>query len=64
MAWTTPSAPFDITAGETDYEIQLGNYSTMDAQRYVSTGDGNVYLASSDPAELLQLHHPRPHRQR
>lgn len=44
-----PICTIHITAGETDYEIKLGNYSTMDSQRYVSTGDGNVYLASSDP---------------
>ena len=44
-----PICTIHITAGDTDYEILLGNYSTMDSQRYVSTGDGNVYLASSDP---------------
>lgn len=33
------------------YEILLGDYSTMDAQRYVSIGDGNVYLVTNDPLE-------------
>ena len=33
--------------------VALGAYSTMDAQRYVSTGDGKVYLAASDPMELF-----------
>ena len=33
------------------YEILLGDYSAMDDQRYVSFGDGNVYLAVSDPMD-------------
>lgn len=33
--------------------VALGAYSTMDAQRYVSTGDGKVYLAATDPMELF-----------
>lgn len=31
------------------YEITLGDFSTMDEERYVSIGDGNVYLAKTDP---------------
>lgn len=38
------------TADET-YEIQLGDYSTMDSERYVSIGDGNVYLVQEDPLD-------------
>ena len=33
--------------------VALGAYSTMDAQRYVSTGDGKVYLTATDPMELF-----------
>lgn len=44
-----PTCTITLTTEETSYEIQLGDYSEMDAQRYVSTGDGNVYLAASDP---------------
>ena len=34
------------------YEIKLGDYSQMDGQRYVSIGDGKVYLAVQDPLEM------------
>ena len=44
-----PVCTIKMVAGETTYEISLGDYSTMDSQRYVSLGDGNVYLATSDP---------------
>lgn len=37
------------------YEIRLGNYSTMDSQRYVSIGDGNVYLVKTDPLEQFEI---------
>lgn len=33
------------------YEILLGDYSKMDSQRYVSLGDGNVYLVKNDPLD-------------
>lgn len=42
------------TSGET-YEISLGNYSNMDSQRYLSIGDGNVYLAQTDPLETFEV---------
>lgn len=38
------------TEGQT-YEIKLGDYSKLDSQRYVSMGDGNVYLVKHDPLE-------------
>lgn len=37
------------------YEIQLGNYSAMDSERYVSIGDGNVYLVKNDPLEQFEI---------
>lgn len=37
------------------YTITMGDYSTMDSQRYVSIGDGNVYLAVSDPLDLYEV---------
>ena len=37
-----PICSIDITAGETDYEILVGDYSEMDSQRYLSLGDGSV----------------------
>lgn len=46
-----PVCTIRLSAGETDYEIKLGDYSAMDAQRYLSTGDGNVYLVEDDPLD-------------
>lgn len=48
-----PTCTINITTAEQSYEILLGDYSSMDLQRYVSTGDGNVYLAASDPLEYF-----------
>ena len=42
-----------MVAGEETYNIKLGDYSSMDSQRYVSIGDGNVYLATSDPMDYF-----------
>jgi hypothetical protein len=42
------------TADET-YEISLGGYSTMDSERYVSIGDGNVYLVKTDPYDSFDI---------
>ena len=50
-----PVCTIDITTADTSYEIQLGDYSSMDSQRYVSIGDGNVYLAASDPLDAYDL---------
>lgn len=47
-----PICTIRLTAGEQSYEILLGDYSSMDSQRYVSIGDGNVYLVKQDPLEL------------
>lgn len=44
-----PVCTIQLATDEETYEITLGDYSTMDSQRYVSIGDGNVYLATTDP---------------
>lgn len=44
-----PEGKISITAGDRTYTITLGDYSRMDSKRYVSVGDGNIYLAQSDP---------------
>lgn len=44
-----PVCAISLETEERSYEIKLGDYSQMDAQRYVSIGDGRVYLAQSDP---------------
>jgi len=46
-----PVCTIQIGTGEQSYEICLGDYSTMDSERYVSIGDGNVYLAKVDPLD-------------
>lgn len=46
-----PLCTIRLSTGTQDYEIQLGGYSQMDAQRYVSIGDGKVYLAKHDPLD-------------
>ena len=50
-----PLCTIRLTAGEETSEIRLGDYSQLDAQRYVSIGDGNVYLAAEDPAEAYDV---------
>ncbi|MCI5648728.1 MAG: DUF4340 domain-containing protein [Fusicatenibacter sp.] len=50
-----PVCTINIGTEEESYEILLGDYSTMDEERYVSFGDGNVYLVSSDPMETYEL---------
>ena len=44
-----PACSIALTTGERTYEIRLGDTSAVDGQRYVSFGDGTVYLAASDP---------------
>lgn len=50
-----PLCKISIGAGEKTYEILLGDYSTMDEERYVSIGDGNVYLVRDDPLESFDV---------
>ncbi|MBM6926785.1 DUF4340 domain-containing protein [Pseudoflavonifractor phocaeensis] len=50
-----PTCTINLTAGDTDYTITLGDYSTMDAQRYLSIGDGNVYLVETDPLDTFDV---------
>lgn len=48
---TEPICTISITAGEETYTVQLGDFSKMDEQRYVSIGDGKAYLVSHDPLD-------------
>lgn len=50
-----PMCTINISADDTEYKISLGDYSAMDSQRYISIGDGNVYLASHDPYDDYKL---------
>ena len=49
----SPICTINLTTEERSYEILLGNYSTMDSQRYISIGDGNVYLVKNDPLDYF-----------
>ena len=44
-----PECTIEIGTADASYTIALGDMSAMDDQRYVSIGDGNVYLAVTDP---------------
>jgi len=46
-----PVCTIQLATEERSYEITLGDYSSMDSERYVSIGDGNVYLAKNDPLD-------------
>ena len=50
-----PLCTIHIGMGEENYEILLGNYSEMDEERYVSIGDGNVYLVQDDPLDAFDI---------
>lgn len=46
-----PVCTIRITAGEESYTVELGDFSKMDEQRYISIGDGKAYLVSHDPLD-------------
>lgn len=46
-----PACTIEFMAGEQTFTVELGDYSKMDGERYVSIGDGNVYLAKVDPLD-------------
>lgn len=46
-----PVCTITITTDEQTYTVELGDFSTMDEQRYISIGDGKAYLVSHDPLD-------------
>ena len=46
-----PVCTISLSTADQTYEVKLGDYSKMDSQRYVSIGDGNVYLVKHDPLD-------------
>lgn len=50
-----PVGTIHIETEEETYDITLGDYSTMDSERYVSIGDGNVYLVKQDPMDTYTV---------
>ena len=49
-----PECTIQIETELKTYEILLGDFSAMDSERYVSIGDGNVYLVSEDPYTVFE----------
>ncbi len=52
---TDPICTINLTTEDKTYQIDLGDYSKMDAKRYVSIGDGNVYLVNTDPLDTFDI---------
>lgn len=46
-----PVCTIRLETDDQTYEVSLGDFSNMDEERYVSIGDGNVYLAKNDPLD-------------
>ncbi len=46
-----PVCTVQFATDSEEYEVKAGSYSVMDSERYISTGDGNVYLVEDDPVE-------------
>lgn len=44
-----------LQTDQQSYEIALGDFSNMDEERYVSIGDGKVYLAKNDPLDRFDI---------
>lgn len=49
----SPSCTITLSSDDGDTVIQLGDYSTMDEKRYLTLGDGTVYLIDDDLAEYV-----------
>lgn len=45
-----PEVTVTLTTTEGDTVVKFGNFSTMDSKRYVTLGDGTVYLIADDVA--------------
>ena len=51
----SPSCTIHIETSDEQFEILLGDYSDMDSERYISIGDGNVYLVKDDPMDDFEI---------
>jgi uncharacterized protein YaaQ len=50
-----PVCTINLETSDQSVKVELGGYSTMDSERYVSIGDGNVYLVSTDPYDSFEV---------
>lgn len=48
-----PVCTIEFATEDRTYTVKLGDYSSMDQERYVSIGDGKVYLAKVDPLDAF-----------
>ncbi len=48
-----PQCTITLTTEDGDTTVSVGNYSTMDEQRYIEIGDGKVYLVEEDILESV-----------
>ena len=48
-----PECTLHLATAERSYDIKMGDFSKMDEQRYISIGDGNVYLVGEDPVDYV-----------
>lgn len=48
-----PECTLHLATAERSYDIKMGDFSKMDEQRYISIGDGNVYLVGEDPIDYV-----------
>ena len=49
----SPEVTVTLTTADGDTVVKFGSYSTMDSKRYVTLGDGTVYLIADDVAGEL-----------
>ena len=50
-----PTASIHLETADGEYDVLVGDESQMDSQRYVSIGDGSVYLAATDPLDSYNV---------
>ena len=48
-----PSCTITFTSADGTTTLQMGDYSTMDEKRYLTLGDGTVYLVDDDPEQYI-----------
>ena len=50
-----PTAAIHLETADGEYDVLVGDESQMDSQRYISIGDGSVYLAAVDPLDSYNV---------
>ena len=50
-----PACTVTIATADRTWEVRMGGTSAVDGQRYLSFGEGTVYLAADDPLEAYEI---------